>query len=371
MLQLLARKSMAGLQFARRVKVIPPESPYFAVSASTAGSKVAAGMEVTITVTFSPDSESDFLWDLVVCTEREKFIVPILARGARGALDLPDLVDFGAACPCRVVARKSFLVRNTGRRETRFALAAAAPFTVAPRSGFLAVGESLQFAVSFTPERVGVDESDLEVTFDSGDVARVRMVGRGVDIDVGVVPQSVTFLKTFVTKMAQRTFTLVNNSTTPAAFALKRFATADEERGAARAEAAAMLAQCPYPVADAVATGGAPDSPHGKRASFALESGAAADFAAAVEGAVGDAEAVAAQQRRYRKLLTQTMAQRYLFQSGAVAAFPLEGVVYPNSTVEVRTRRSAPRVLCDMVLRAAGSPAASALHVYRLAAVTR
>jgi hypothetical protein len=310
------------MQFARRVKVLAPESPYFSVTSG--GSKVAAGMEAAYTITFTPDSEADFSWDLIVCTEREKFVVPIRARGARGALDFPASVDFGRECACKVAHKRSFVVRNTGRRGTRFALSAAAPFAVAPRDAHLAVGESLQCTVTFTPQRAARAQGDVRVDFDSGDCTLVRATGTGVDIDVAVVPQAVTFLDTFVTKTSQRTFTLVNRTATPAPFALKRFASADEEAAAARAEASTMLLQA---------------SPHAAAAPLkGLMLRGTAEMGTGWDSGV-DAEEAAAQQRRYTRLLTQTMAHNYLFESGAVAVFPLEGVVYPHSSVEVRLLR--------------------------------
>jgi hydrocephalus-inducing protein len=52
--------------------------------------KVAPGMEITYIVKFFPEAKSDYAYDLMVMTEREKFIVPIRARGCRAMLDFPD-----------------------------------------------------------------------------------------------------------------------------------------------------------------------------------------------------------------------------------------------------------------------------------------
>jgi hydrocephalus-inducing protein len=305
------------VQFARRVKVLSPESPYFKVTANGPASKVATGMEAKFTILFTPDSEADFSWDLIVCTEREKFIVPIRARGARGLLDFPAVLDFGAACPCKVTTKKSFLVRNKGRQETHFELAAVSPFAVAPRSGFLAVGESLQISVNFTPERAGFVEGELRVPFATGDVTTVQMIGAGVDIDVSVFPQSVQFLKAFVTKMSQKTFQIVNNTMTPVRFALKRFATGEEECAAARAEASA-LTLCRSAASDVL-----------------LKNGAFTGMDDRDDEGWG--EEAAALQRQFKRTLIQAMAQKYLFESSTMKAFPLEGIVYPNSHVEVRS----------------------------------
>ena len=52
--------------------------------------KVAPGMDITYIVKFSPEAKSDYAYDLMIMTEREKFIVPIRARGCRAMLDFPD-----------------------------------------------------------------------------------------------------------------------------------------------------------------------------------------------------------------------------------------------------------------------------------------
>lgn len=43
--------------------------------------KVAAGIEISYIIKFSPEAKIDYTYDLVVVTEREKFIVPIVAVG--------------------------------------------------------------------------------------------------------------------------------------------------------------------------------------------------------------------------------------------------------------------------------------------------
>merc|ERR1719174_1510983 len=95
---------------ARRVKVYPPNSPFFDLatgrtmagrskaSGSGPGDKVAPGMEVTYVIRFKPDARIDYSHDLVVITEREKFSVPIRASGGSALLDFPDSIDFGRDC---------------------------------------------------------------------------------------------------------------------------------------------------------------------------------------------------------------------------------------------------------------------------------
>ena len=51
-------------------------------------------------------------YNLVVLTEREKFLVPLFARGGTPLLDLPDVVNF-STCPVKSAERA------TGSRRSR------------------------------------------------------------------------------------------------------------------------------------------------------------------------------------------------------------------------------------------------------------
>ena len=46
-------------------------------------------------------------------TEREKFIVPIVAIGKRAMIDFPDVLDFGP-CPVKFTTEKPVIIRNLG-----------------------------------------------------------------------------------------------------------------------------------------------------------------------------------------------------------------------------------------------------------------
>lgn len=112
----------------RRVKITPPDTPFFSVrrakeakgDETNGGSgKVAAGMEVAFVVTFRPESMDDYVHDLIVVTEREKFIVPIVAVGATPALDLPEVVDFSShgskPTPVKIESKQILLVSRSVR----------------------------------------------------------------------------------------------------------------------------------------------------------------------------------------------------------------------------------------------------------------
>jgi hydrocephalus-inducing protein len=153
---------------ARSIRIIPPDSKLFTVTPSkksslaaskTKGkaasddidnlsSKVAPGMEITYLVKFSPEAKSDYAYDLMVITEREKFIVPIRARGCRAKLDFPDHVDFNLV-PVKFDNEKPVMIRNVGEKNTKWQIRAPASFTVSKSEGILEVGQVEQLVFHF------------------------------------------------------------------------------------------------------------------------------------------------------------------------------------------------------------------------------
>jgi len=150
---------------ARSVKIVPPDSKLFQVQAckkaqngkgqekSTSKSftdandidnmscRVAPGMEISFQIKFSPEAKSDYSYDLMVLTEREKFIVPIRAVGCRAMLDFPDILDFGQV-PVKHVTEKPVMIRNVGEKTTKWKIKAPSGFELSKNEGILEVGQS-------------------------------------------------------------------------------------------------------------------------------------------------------------------------------------------------------------------------------------
>jgi hydrocephalus-inducing protein len=149
---------------ARSIKIIPPDSKLFTVTPAkksmvtskkanaTMGStvsqasdidqmstKVAPGMDITYIIKFSPVAKSDYAYDLMVMTEREKFIVPIRARGCRAMLDFPDQLDFGLV-PVKYETEKPVMIRNIGEKTTKWQITVPSGFKVDKNEGILDVG---------------------------------------------------------------------------------------------------------------------------------------------------------------------------------------------------------------------------------------
>ena len=186
--------------------------------------KIAPGMEVAFKVVFAPSDKGDYAVDLVVATEREKFIVPVRCAGNKPALDFPDSVDFDPT-PVKQWGHVVKTVRNVGSKTARFALFAPEPFTVSPAEGILDVGECAQVRLGFRPEACGVYEGELEVELGDGLAPiTVGLKGEGCEILAGLAQGEVEMLPTFIHKSSQRTFRVVNHSGVPVRFEVKKLA---------------------------------------------------------------------------------------------------------------------------------------------------
>ncbi|XP_048461536.1 hydrocephalus-inducing protein homolog [Rhincodon typus] len=216
-------------QVSRMVKVIQEDSPYFRIICPTdVGRKVAPGMTTTFKLIFKPEENKDYIHELICVTEREKFLVPVKAIGARAILDFPDFINF-STCPVKYNTQKILLVRNIGKRETKFTLQTQKPFLVEPIHGNLEVGESIQVLVEFIPQRTGDHSEDLILQLDTGEDIFIHLYGAATDINVRLDKNSVIIEKTYISLANQRVVSICNRSDVIVHFQWKAFATPEEE----------------------------------------------------------------------------------------------------------------------------------------------
>lgn len=106
----------------RLVKVTQVDTPYFKViSPPDSHHKVGPGLSITFTIQFTPEDTKDYQHELVITTEREKFLVPIQCIGSRAILDFPDEIHFPLT-PVKYLNEKTLLVRNIGNKDAKFSI---------------------------------------------------------------------------------------------------------------------------------------------------------------------------------------------------------------------------------------------------------
>ena len=226
--------------FARRIKIVPPDSPFFAVSPPTMGNKplppdgkVAAGMEIRFVVTFTPREKREYSHDLVCVTEREKFIIPIRALGTQACLAFPDEIDLGLSA-VKNAATKTVLVRNVGDRATTFLLSTQAPFAASPAEGHVEAGATFQATVTFTPDEARDYASTLVVQCGGGggtaeEWMQVALRGSAENVNVHLSTHVLQLDPAYITLSTQSTLKLHNRSDVPVRFSWNSFSCANEE----------------------------------------------------------------------------------------------------------------------------------------------
>ncbi|KAI3385976.1 hypothetical protein SNEBB_004504 [Seison nebaliae] len=214
----------------RKVRLMQRETSYFKIICPpNASDKVGPGLNITFTIRFSPDQAIDFHHEIVVVTEREKFIVPVRCISKRAILDLPDTITFNET-PVKCQVEKILLVRNIGERIAHFTLNCEQPFNIEPSCGIIGINEIMQITVTFKPMDIGTIEKDLKVSFDTGEELFVQLQGSSRNYDIRLEKSSIRIEHTFSTLVNQRTISIINNSPFATHFTWCRFANLTEEQ---------------------------------------------------------------------------------------------------------------------------------------------
>ncbi|KGL84882.1 Hydrocephalus-inducing protein, partial [Tinamus guttatus] len=214
----------------RLVKVVLESSPYFKlISPHDVCHKVAPGMPSTFRILFTPEENKDYFHQVTCITEREKFLVPIRAIGARAILDFPDQLNF-SVCPVKFLTQKTLLVRNVGNREARYRVSTQSPFSVNPSIGTLGIGDTMQVTVEFHPLETGDHSRALIVHYDTGEDIHTSLYGAAVDVNISLDKNSLHLEKTYLTLASHRAVLIHNRSEIIAHFQWKAFATREEEQ---------------------------------------------------------------------------------------------------------------------------------------------
>ncbi|RMC08855.1 hypothetical protein DUI87_13849 [Hirundo rustica rustica] len=190
--------------------------------------KVPPGLYTTVRILFTPAENKDYFHKLVCITEREEFIVPIRAIGARAILDFPDQLDF-SECPVKYSTQKTLLVRNIGNRVAHYQLSTQSPFSVIPAMGALDIGDAVQVTVGYEPLKTGDCSTSLVVHYDTGEDTHTSLHGRAVDVAIGLDRNRVTFGETYMTLLKTTTLRIHNLSDITARFQWKAVDTQAEE----------------------------------------------------------------------------------------------------------------------------------------------
>ncbi|KAJ3332957.1 hypothetical protein HDU76_012454, partial [Blyttiomyces sp. JEL0837] len=297
---------------ARRLLLEPIQHPHFSItglkSASLQSGKIAPGMEVQFMLKFLPEENIDYSYNLVCITEREKFLLPIRAFGARGLLDFPDEVNF-SDCPVRFVSTKTLLVRNIGNRHAKFVIEVDNPFEAVPRCGFLEVGKNMQIDLQFRPEASNSFQNRMLVRYDTGETVCIIVRGNAADAQIRLDKNNLKMDSTYITKSSLKTIRIWNHSEIMATFCWKTFGTPTEERQH-RLQKKLELDH--------------------------LEENETAEFIEKMAGNKSvDLCDLAPLVQKFKNRRREIVSDNLIFQKRAFQIQPVEGIIWPNAFVDV------------------------------------
>ncbi|MCQ2815788.1 MAG: hypothetical protein MJ252_00835 [archaeon] len=226
----------------RRVSIIRPENRLFQVipynpgkkkgnsqdDSEGANTKVAPGMEVNYLIKFTPEVKSDIWYDLVVITEREKFIVPIRGIGCKVNIEYTNYIDFGEV-PVKYKIEKPFIIRNIGEKITKWMLkCVSSSVSISKKEGILDIGKNEQIICTFCPEKDKQYKETMILTYDETDHI-ISIFGKSKNDAVDITPKILEMEPAYITLHTEKTVTITNDTGVPIDFVWKQFESKERE----------------------------------------------------------------------------------------------------------------------------------------------
>jgi len=297
----------------RSIQISRENGPFFSVTVpEESNSKIAPGMSFTIFVNFSPEVVKDYDHDLVCVSERERTVIPIKCIGARGLLDFPDFVSLDE-CPVKMTKEKTLLVRNIGKDTVKFSMKTAdKAFVVSPSYGELKVDEAMQIHIEFRPLTTGVISSELQVRFETGESIYVTLQGKCVQMNVQLTQTKLKLSDTFVGTVNYKSFQIVNKGHDIVKYRFTNYSTIDDEnrfRSLVSSELNELKEEAEKKV----------------HLENVEENGDAAKLA----------ENLSILNRTYKTEHLRANSDPMLLDDTLVEVLPLEGQIYPGTSVEI------------------------------------
>ena len=163
----------------------------------------------------------------MIVTERERFIIPIVATGKRAMLDFPDVLDFGN-CPVKYLSEKPVMIRNIGEKTTKWFLRMPPGFDVDRKEGLLENGKAEQIVAKFYPHEAKPYRSEAVLSYDNLE-AFVTIQGNAQNSSVYLSKSHITMDEAYISLQTQQTLQIVNKSKFRVDFQWRAFQTEKEE----------------------------------------------------------------------------------------------------------------------------------------------
>ena len=177
---------------------------------------------------FLPDRDQDYSTQIICITEREKFTIPIECYGSRAILNMPDEIVFDNSS-VRFPNERVVLVGNVGFRAAKVMFECDLPFNISPKQVILAPMENVQLKINYEPKDMRYSDGTLKVKYETGEEMHVRLLGMPVEQDITLDVKKLHVKPSFIGCATENRFKIINKSSITAPFSWKFFFDDEEE----------------------------------------------------------------------------------------------------------------------------------------------
>lgn len=135
--------------------------------------RLSPGMGLALRVVFRPIAREAYSDTVTVTCDGAALPVALAAPLAAPRLAAPAAVDFGLV-PARERVTRPLPIANTGAAPLAFAWRVEPPFSIAPQSGRLAPGQSVDCVAAFEPAEAAAFDGSAACELDSGEAVGVQ-----------------------------------------------------------------------------------------------------------------------------------------------------------------------------------------------------
>ncbi|ORX51756.1 hypothetical protein BCR36DRAFT_287578 [Piromyces finnis] len=147
----------------QKIKYVLPNSKIFLLDFPQTIT-LCAGMSASIPITFIPEEKKIYEETLPIDCSFGRFYISISSTIPKHSIDIPKKISF-SYCPVNEIARKTFILKNTGELTTTFEWKVCKPYHLIPEKGKIEPKKSIIVEVLFQPYEASVFNANIICVF--------------------------------------------------------------------------------------------------------------------------------------------------------------------------------------------------------------
>jgi len=122
------------------------------------------------------------------------------------------------------------MIKNIGDKATKYLLRTNPPFNIDQKEGFLELGGSTLFTISFLPTKIKNFNEILNVDLENGQTKQINLYGESHNENVYLSKSYIKMENTYMSLSSSKNIRIVNNTNYPSDFEWKTMFSDKEEK---------------------------------------------------------------------------------------------------------------------------------------------